>query len=112
MSRRGGRLPISDTYGHLRPLADGRIGKTINRTNDAHNPLNRSGTSEDHMKHKILKLPAVMEKIGCGKSSIYRKLLEESFPTPIKLGERSVGWLESEVDDWLDKQIELSRGKK
>lgn len=64
------------------------------------------------MKHKILKLPAVIEKVGCGKSTIYKKLTEGDFPTPIKLGERSVGWVEAEVDEWLDKQIELSRGKK
>lgn len=64
------------------------------------------------MTHKILKLPTVIEKTGCGRASIYRKIAEGGFPTPIKLGERSVGWIESEVDDWLDKQIELSRGKK
>lgn len=56
------------------------------------------------MKHKILKLPAVLEKVGCGKSSIYRKLSEGDFPTPIKLGERSVGWVEAEVDAWIESK--------
>ena len=64
------------------------------------------------MKNKILKLPTVMEKTGCGRSTIYKKISEGDFPTPIKLGERSVGWVEAEVDEWLDRQIELSRGKK
>lgn len=64
------------------------------------------------MKYRILKLPDVMEKVGFGRSTIYRKASEGTFPKPIKLGERSVGWIEDEIDEWLDKQIELSRGDK
>jgi len=36
---------------------------------------------------------------------------EDSFPKPISLGRggRSVGWIESEIEAWLQKQIEESR---
>ena len=32
-----------------------------------------------------------------------------SFPQPIRLGARAVGWIESEVDAWIREQIAASR---
>ena len=40
---------------------------------------------------------------------IYEMQAEGRFPRRIKLGERAVGWLESEVRDWLATRIEISR---
>jgi len=40
---------------------------------------------------------------------IYQMQAEGRFPQRIKLGERAVGWLESEVRDWLANRIALSR---
>jgi prophage regulatory protein len=40
---------------------------------------------------------------------IYQMQAEGRFPQRIKLGERAVGWLESEVRDWLASRIETSR---
>ena len=34
------------------------------------------------------------------------------FPKPIKLSSRSVGWLEFEVNDWIDQRIKVTRGIK
>jgi prophage regulatory protein len=34
---------------------------------------------------------------------------EGTFPKPISLGSRAVGWLEHEIDDWLDRRIRASR---
>jgi len=33
-----------------------------------------------------------------------------NFPNPIRLGGCTVGWLTYEVDEWLARQIEVSRG--
>jgi len=41
---------------------------------------------------------------------IYQMQAEGRFPQRIRLGERAVGWLESEVRDWLATRIEASRG--
>jgi prophage regulatory protein len=41
---------------------------------------------------------------------IYQMQAEGRFPQRIKLGQRAVGWLESEVRDWLATRIETSRG--
>lgn len=56
---------------------------------------------------KILRLNAVMEMTGLPRSTIYFYMKNETFPKPIKLGERSVGWLEEELRAWIaNKKIE------
>ncbi len=56
---------------------------------------------------KVLRLPAVVSKLGIAISTIYDWLNAKSprhdpaFPKPYPLGKQSVGWLESELDDWV-----------
>jgi prophage regulatory protein len=57
----------------------------------------------------VLRLPQVKTKVGLSRSSIYAAIAQGSFPSPIRLGARAVGWLESDVDEWVSQQIELSR---
>jgi len=57
----------------------------------------------------ILRLPQVKIKVGLSRSSIYSAVAEKRFPQPVQLGLRAIGWLESEVDEWLTKQVERSR---
>lgn len=57
----------------------------------------------------ILRLPQVKIKVGLSRSSIYLAVGEKRFPQPVHLVARAVGWLESEVDDWLNGQIQSSR---
>jgi prophage regulatory protein len=63
------------------------------------------------MSERILRRPAVENRTGLSRSSIYLKISEGTFPKPVSLGARAVGWLESEVDGWLDRQIKTSRGR-
>lgn len=57
----------------------------------------------------ILRLPKVKERTGLSRSSIYLKISQGSFPKPVSLGARAVGWISSEIDEWLNQQIESSR---
>lgn len=57
----------------------------------------------------ILRLPAVKARTGLSRSTIYLRVSEGTFPTPVSLGGRAVGWVESEVQDWLARRIEASR---
>ena len=50
---------------------------------------------------KILKLKEVMDCTALARSTIYKYISEDFFPKPIPLGARSVGWLESEVEEWI-----------
>lgn len=55
---------------------------------------------------KVLRLHQVMDTTGLSRSTIYKYISEKVFPKPLSLGERSVGWLESEVHDWLLARLE------
>ena len=50
---------------------------------------------------RIVRLPAVQARTGLGRSTIYVRLAEGSFPKPVQLGARAVGWIEEEVDEWI-----------
>ena len=58
---------------------------------------------------RALRLRQVCELTGLGRSMIYQMQAEGRFPRRIKLGQRAVGWLESEVRHWLATRIEISR---
>lgn len=62
-----------------------------------------------NMVTKILRLPEVKNRTGLSRSTIYLKISKGTFPSPISLGERAVGWVESEIADWLTSSIESSR---
>lgn len=77
-------------------------------------PARRAETSGDSIREqdgaRILRFKQVAALVGLGKSSIYRKVQEGSFPKPIKLGsERASGWISTEVYDWIDDQVRRSR---
>lgn len=57
------------------------------------------------MTKKFIRLPIVKEKTGLPKSTIYRKVKEKSFPQQVSLGEKTVAWLESDIDKWMDERI-------
>lgn len=61
------------------------------------------------MKHTILRLPAVKQSTGLSRSTIYLRVAEGTFPRPVSLGGRSVGWVESEIQEWVQQRINASR---
>jgi len=61
------------------------------------------------MATAILRLPAVKTRTGLSRSTIYLRISEGRFPKPVSLGGRAVGWVEAEIDDWLNRQIDNSR---
>ena len=58
---------------------------------------------------RIIRRPEVEAITGLSRSTIYSKIDTGVFPKPIKLSERSVGWLESEVQEWITERINISR---
>nr|VFJ75702.1 MAG: transcriptional regulator, AlpA family [Candidatus Kentron sp. FW] len=62
------------------------------------------------MATKIPRLPAVKARTGLSRSSIYLRISENRFPSPVSLGGRAVGWIEADVDDWLNQRIQETRG--
>jgi len=61
------------------------------------------------LSQQILKLTEVKLITGLSGSTIYRLISQGDFPKQIKLSERSSGWLQSEVEQWLNERIAASR---
>ncbi len=57
------------------------------------------------MVNIILRLPTVKLRTGLSRSSIYLRISKGEFPSSISLGGRAVGWLEADVNDWLELKI-------
>lgn len=54
---------------------------------------------------KILRQKQVSDATGLPRSTIYKYIADGVFPKPIPLGDRCVGWLESEVQEWISLKI-------
>jgi prophage regulatory protein len=59
--------------------------------------------------HTILRLPDVKRSTGLSRSTIYLRISQGTFPKSVNLGGRAVGWLEDEIQEWLQRRIEKSR---
>ena len=67
-------------------------------------------------KTRLIRLPEVLSRTGYGRTSIYRKMEEGTFPKCLKLGppmedltqfdSRAIAWIENEVDQWVESRIE------
>ncbi|MCW2957059.1 MAG: prophage regulatory family protein [Thermoleophilia bacterium] len=58
---------------------------------------------------RILRFPDVVNKTGLSKSAIYGRIRSSEFPVPVPLGPRAVGFVEHEVEGWLEQLIDHSR---
>ncbi|WP_432773699.1 helix-turn-helix transcriptional regulator [Francisella salimarina] len=54
---------------------------------------------------KIIKLKTVLEMTSLSRSTIYDYMSRDLFPKQVKIGENSVGWVLSEVEDWINDRI-------
>ena len=52
------------------------------------------------MAEKFLRRAQIEELTGLSRSTIYERVKAGSFPKPIKIGNRAVAWLQSEIDAW------------
>lgn len=55
---------------------------------------------------RIIRLKEVIDSTGLARSTIYKYISEGTFPKPVSLGDRCVGWVDSEVHDWILVRIE------
>ena len=63
------------------------------------------------MAYQILRLPHVKTQTGLSRSSIYQRIADGSFPKQFSLGGgRAVGWLESDIQNWIKERLAESRG--
>jgi prophage regulatory protein len=65
--------------------------------------------ADNHQTDRILRFPEVKARVGLCRSHIHNLVAQGKFPAPIKLGARASGWLESEIDQFIQSRIEESR---
>ena len=61
------------------------------------------------MAYNILRLPQVKDQTGLSRSAIYQRIADGIFPRQIDLGGRAVGWLESDIQNWIKQRVAQSR---
>ena len=54
-----------------------------------------------HETMKILRLPALLARVGLSPATIYRMISNGEFPRSVRIGVRATGWRSDEIDDWL-----------
>jgi prophage regulatory protein len=64
-----------------------------------------NNSNHKNMTHKILRIPQVMEMTGQSRSNIYLLMGKGNFPKSIKISERSIGWLQSEIVLWIESKL-------
>jgi prophage regulatory protein len=60
--------------------------------------------------HSIIRRKAVEARTGLSRSTIYQRIKDGTFPSPISLGPKAVGWLLNEIEDWIAERVRRSRG--
>ncbi|MDH4565947.1 AlpA family phage regulatory protein [Pseudomonas sp. BN414] len=59
---------------------------------------------------RVMRIEEVIKRTGLGRSSVYKYTLNRTFPQQVQLGAGgAVGWLEHEVNGWVNEQIHKSR---
>ena len=61
--------------------------------------------SGNRAQPRFLRLAEVLEMTGMGKTFIYARMKDGTFPKQIQLGSRSVVWNEQEVIKWMEDQM-------
>lgn len=56
-------------------------------------------------KYIILRRPEVEARTGLPRSTMYDWISRGVFPAPVTLGAKAVGWLEHEIDAWVESRI-------
>jgi prophage regulatory protein len=59
----------------------------------------------------MLRLREVLRRTGLSRSTIYAYIAAKEFPSPIPLGPRAVGWVEDEVNAWIEERIRAARDR-
>lgn len=54
---------------------------------------------------RLMRLREVLQLCGFSRATLYREIKLHTFPAPVKLSARSVGWLQDDVMQWLDARV-------
>ena len=66
------------------------------------------------LSRRFMRLPAVKQAVGLGRTAIYEKVKTGEFPAPYSLSNngRAVAWASDEIDRWIESRIQAAGGAK
>jgi len=62
------------------------------------------------IRERHLRIPEIVHRTGMSRTTIYDRINEGKFPKQIPLGSNLVVWLESDIQNWLQQQVDKERG--
>ncbi len=62
-----------------------------------------------HAAKSFIRIPEVQRRTGYSKAWIYKLIDAGKFPKQVKVGIRSIAFVESEIDEWINQRIAASR---
>ncbi|MFZ5620866.1 MAG: AlpA family phage regulatory protein [Pseudomonadota bacterium] len=74
-----------------------------------------------HVAPKIIRRKEVEARTGLSRSSIYAKMrrnkkrpgdFDPTFPRPVSIGSKAVGWIEAEINQWIEARINTARNER
>jgi len=65
-----------------------------------------------NLNRRLLRKPAVLERIGLRTTELYDLVREGQFPAPVPLGKRAVAWIESEVEAWIEERVRMRQERR
>lgn len=54
---------------------------------------------------RVLRLPEVLLRTGRRRTSLLQAVQRGDFPRPIHIGQRAIGFIETEVEQWIAARI-------
>ena len=58
--------------------------------------------TSNNQTDRIMSWAEVCERVGLSRTQLWRKTKEGSFPPPLQISTRRVGWRWREIESWLD----------
>ncbi|WP_407929811.1 helix-turn-helix transcriptional regulator [Lelliottia aquatilis] len=65
-----------------------------------------SQSDSAYKKLRLLRMMDVIKLTGLPKSTIYLKIKNKEFPDQVSIGARSVAWVETEINEWIERNIQ------
>jgi prophage regulatory protein len=72
------------------------------------NAYEREGNAPEDATPQFLRMRAVLRMTGLGRSTIYRLVADNKFPSPVRLGQRAVAWRRVDVERWSEARPSIT----
>ncbi|MDQ2733761.1 MAG: AlpA family phage regulatory protein [Pseudomonadota bacterium] len=98
--------PKMSTEGPSDVASSGDAAHRRKRQRSRKKPLRSS--EEPKSVPRVMRLRDVLRETGLGRSTVYRMVAEHTFPAPVKLSRRAIGFFRSDVEQWFANRSSTS----